>query len=154
MMTPHVLIQLSAAFIGGIGFALSMKIKGNQVFWAGCGAFLSWLVYLVSYSNIESYFFSNFIASIFVAVYAECMARINKTPTTIFLTASAIPLIPGRNLYFLMLGIVTGDNSMAYINGVTAGVIALAISLGFVLIAVLNRYVSRMQKFYRTKKHM
>ena len=86
---------------------------------AGIGGMFTWSVYLAAYGQIHSYFFSNLIASIFVAAYAEFMARINKAPSTIFLTASAIPLIPGANLYNTMHGIVRENYKLASTNGVT-----------------------------------
>ena len=34
-----------------------------------------------------------------LTVYAEWMARIQKTPVTVFLVSGAIPLVPGAALY-------------------------------------------------------
>lgn len=134
-------IQVIAAFFGSLGFAWILKIKGIQVLYAGIGGMLTWSVYLAAYGQIHSYFFSNLIASIFVAAYAEFMARINKAPSTIFLTASAIPLIPGANLYDTMHGIVRENYKLASTNGVTTLVVSLAIGLGFVIVAVVTRYI-------------
>ena len=148
-MSMSVFIQLAAAFLGSLGFALLLKIKGNQIFFAGLGGLMTWMVYLFAYDNLESYFFANFIAAIFVAVYAEVMARVHKAPATIFLTAAAVPLIPGSNLYNMMYGLVIQNKTMAAQNGITALVIALAISTGFVTIAVINKYLNRLKRFAR-----
>ena len=143
------IIQLAAAFVGSLGFALILKIKGKQIFYAGIGGMLTWMVYLIAYDYLQSYFVSNFIAAVFVAIFAEVMARINKAPATIFLTAAAVPLIPGANLYNMMYGLVIQDMAMAKQNGMTALVIALAISIGFVVIAVINKYLNRLKRFAR-----
>lgn len=137
------IIELIAAFAGSIGFAMILNIKHKQVFFAGLGGILSWGVYLVVYHFVGSYFIANFLAAVFVAVYAEIMARVNRAPTTIFLTAAAVPLIPGRNLYETMYGIVTENYASARINGVTTLVIALAIGLGFVFVTVIFNFVNR-----------
>ena len=134
------MIQVIAAFVGSIGFAIILKIKGRQILYAGIGGMLTWCVYLVCYNMMESYFWANLVAAMFVAFFAEIMARVNKAPATIFLTAAAVPLIPGRNLYYTMFGIVAGDLPMAGVNGVTAGIIALAIGLGFVAVTIIMRY--------------
>jgi Uncharacterized conserved protein len=143
------IIQLAAAFVGSLGFALILKIKGKQIFYAGIGGMLTWMVYLIAYDYLQSYFVSNFIAAVFVAIFAEVMARINKAPATIFLTAAAVPLIPGANLYNMMYGLVIQNKTMAQTNGMTALVIALAISVGFVVIAVINKYLNRLKRFAR-----
>ena len=74
------------------------------------------------------------------------MARLNKAPATIFLTASAVPLIPGGSLYYTMLGLVEQDETMFTESGVAALTIALAISLGFVVVALTNKYINIFMK--------
>ena len=49
-----------------------------------------------------SYLFGMLLAAVFVGMYAFVMARINKAPSTIFLTASVFPLMPGANLYYMI----------------------------------------------------
>lgn len=147
-------IQIIAAFFGSIGFAIFLKIKGIQIFYAGLGGMLTWGIYLFAYEWVQSYFFGNLIAAIFVAAYAEIMARVNKAPSTIFLTAAAIPLIPGSNLYKMMYAIVNQDYADANTNGVTALVISLAIGLGFVIVAVFNRYLNGFIGQIRSRKRL
>lgn len=138
--------QMLAAFVGSIGFAIVLRIKGRQILYAGIGGFITWGIYLLAYDELKSYFLANFIAAVFVAVYAEIMARVNKAPSTIFLTAAAVPLIPGGNLYYTLFGLLSENEEMAVVNGTTAAVVAVAISLGFVFVAVINKYVSKLQK--------
>ena len=98
--------QVAMALFGSIGFAIFLKMKGKQILLAGIGGAATWLVYLLYQEQIEGYFIPYFIASLFVAVYAEIMARVNRAPATIFLTAAAVPLIPGGSLYYTMAGLV------------------------------------------------
>ena len=137
------IIQLLAACVGSVGFAMLLNMRGKQVVYAGIGGIISWGIYLLGYRFAESYFIANFVAAVFVALYAEIMARVNRAPTTIFLTAAAIPLIPGRNLYLSMYGIVNEDYVNARVNGMTAVVIALAIGLGIVFITVIFKFINR-----------
>ena len=140
-------VQLMSAFLGSIGFAIILKIKGKQIVYAGIGGLVTWLIYLLTFEELHSDFTCNLIAAVFVAVYAEVMARINKAPATIFLTAAAVPLIPGGKLYYTMYGIVSENRQMVEENGTAAIVIALAISLGFVAVAVVNKYLNRLKHF-------
>ena len=75
------------------------------------------------------------------------MARVNKAPATIFLTAAAVPLIPGGNLYYTLYGILSENEGMAVENGTTAAVVAVAISIGFVFVAVVNKYTNRVLRW-------
>ena len=140
-------VQLMSAFLGSIGFAIILKIKGKQIVYAGIGGLVTWLIYLLTFEELHSDFTCNLIAAVFVAVYAEVMARINKAPATIFLTAAAVPLIPGGKLYYTMYRIVSENRQMFEENGTSAIIIALAISLGFVAVAVVNKYLNRLKHF-------
>ena len=141
------MIQVLAAFVGSIGFAIILKIHGRQIIYAGIGGLLTWVTYLVGVQAGCNLFWSNFLAALFVAVYAELMARVNKAPATIFLTAAAVPLIPGARLYDMMFGIVSQNYPRAVSSGQTALVIALAIAMGFVMVAVAHRYLSKAKQF-------
>ena len=81
-----------------------------------------------------------------MGIYAEIMARVNRAPATIFLTTGAVPLIPGGSLYYTMLGLVSNDELMFAENGSKAAIIALAIALGFVIVAIANNLHLRIQK--------
>ena len=136
------IIQTAAAFLGSIGFAIFFKMKEKQIVLAGIGGAVTWVVYLLVQHFIEGYFVPYLMASIFVGIYAEIMARVNKAPATIFLTAAAVPLIPGGSLYYTMLGLVEQDEELFATSGVAALTIALAISLGFVVVALANKYIN------------
>ncbi|MGN0681019.1 MAG: threonine/serine exporter family protein [Candidatus Fimisoma sp.] len=134
-------VQIIAALVGSVGFAIFFKMKGKQIALAGIGGAVTWMVYLFVQSFVTGYFVPYFAAAVFVAVYAEIMARINRAPATIFLTAAAVPLIPGGSLYYTMAGLVNKDEVLFTQSGEAAIVIALAIAMGFVVVAVITRYI-------------
>lgn len=134
-------VQIIAALVGSVGFAIFFKMKGRQIALAGIGGAVTWMVYLFVQSFVTGYFVPYFAAAVFVAVYAEIMARINRAPATIFLTAAAVPLIPGGSLYYTMAGLVNKDEVLFTQSGEAAIVIALAIAMGFVVVAVVTRYI-------------
>lgn len=134
--------QIIAATVGSLGFAIFLKMKGKQIALAGLGGAVTWAVCLLCQQYAEGNFIPYFIASIFVAVYAEIMARVNKAPATIFLTAAAVPLIPGGSLYYTMAGLVNRDQEQFAQNGENALTMALAIALGFVFIALMTKYIT------------
>lgn len=141
-MTNSMPTQVVTALLGSVGFAFFLKMKGRQAVLAGVGGAATWLIYLLCQQQIEGYFIPYFIASLFVAIYAEIMARVNRSPATIFLTAAAVPLIPGGSLYYTMAGLVNREQQLFAQSGENALTMALAIALGFVSIAILTRYIT------------
>jgi uncharacterized membrane protein YjjB (DUF3815 family) len=141
MMNVPMILQITTALVGCLGFAIVFKMKGRQIILAGLGGAITWSVYLIGQQFIPGFFLPYFVAALFVAVYAEIMARVNRAPATLFLTATAIPLIPGGSLYYAMAGLVNMDKEAFSVNAESALTIALAISLGFVTVAILTRYL-------------
>lgn len=141
------MIQIAVAFIGSLGFAVFLKMKGKQALMSGVGGGLTWALFLALQNYMGGLFLPNLLASVFVGIYAEIMARVNRAPATIFLTTGAVPLIPGGSLYYTMLGLVSNDELMFAENGSKAAIIALAIALGFVIVAIANNLHLRIQKW-------
>ena len=102
----NTVIQLISCTIGCTGYASWFKIRGKKILYSSVGAFLTWGIYLLVYAWYPDNFFAVVVASCFVAGYAFVMSRVNHAPSTVFLTASVFPLMPGARLYYLMYGVV------------------------------------------------
>lgn len=139
-------IQLISCTIACTGFAFWFKIRGRQVLYSSIGAFFTWGIYLVVYELKPSNFLATLVAAIFVGFYAFIMSRINKAPSTIFLTASVFPLIPGPNLYYMMFGCVSKNVALAFEETVVLLATCLAIALGFLVVDVVSRGIMRAMK--------
>lgn len=134
-------IQLISCTIACTGFALWFKIKGWQVLYSGVGAFFTWGIYVLVYEIAPSNFLATLVGAVFVAFYAFIMSRINKAPSTIFLTASVFPLIPGPNLYYMMYGYVSSNSELASGEAAILLETCLAIALGFLIEDVVSRMI-------------
>ena len=143
IISHSVSVQLISCTIACTGFAWWFKIRGRQVLYTSVGAFFTWAIYLVVFELEPSNFLATLLASIFVAFYAFIMSRINKAPSTIFLTASVFPLIPGPNLYYMMYGCVSRDMEMAFSETVVLLATCLAIAFGFIIVDVVSRGIMR-----------
>lgn len=86
------------------------------------------------------------IAAGFVGFYAFIMSRVNKAPSTIFLTASVFPLIPGPNLYYVMYGCVSQDPQMVFEETIILLATCLAIAFGFIIVDVASRSIMHAMK--------
>ena len=139
-------IQLVSCTIACVGFAFWFQIRGKQVIYSGIGAFITWSIYLIVFEIEPSNFLATLVAAIFVAAYAFVMSRINKAPSTIFLTASVFPLISGPNLYYMMYGCVTRDIPLAFSETVILLATCLAIAFGFNIVDIAARSIMNAMK--------
>lgn len=96
------MIQLIAAMLGSLGFAMLFNIRGEKVIFATFGGFLAWGIYLSVARFNNNPYFCGFVATVLLTFYAETMARVQKSPVTVFLVSGAIPMIPGAGLYRAM----------------------------------------------------
>ncbi len=114
--------------------------------YSGIGAFFTWLIYLIVHAIYPSNFIATLIGAVFVGNYAFIMSRINKAPATIFLAASAFPLVPGAHLYYMMYGCVSKDINMAFKETLIILTTCLAIAFGFIIVDVVTRCVMQALK--------
>ena len=100
-MTPY-FIQLSAAFIGSLSFAMFFNVRWGKLLSCAFGGCASWGLYLLLGAVLSNDVTRYFIVSMALTFYAEIMARVKKTPDTVYIICAAIPLIPGGSLYNTM----------------------------------------------------
>ena len=134
----EIVIQLLSAFAGGFGFALIFGMRRRYLFFASLGALLGWGVYLLTDSLLDSYFLPPLFAAAFAVTYAELMARVLKTPATLFVIPAIIPLVPGGSLFYTMSYAVRGDAEGARLSGIQTLESALAIAFGISLVLALR----------------
>lgn len=96
------LIQILMGGLGTLGFNILFHIRGRKLLLATLGGVISWSVFLAFAPVFPSEAIRYFLASAVITVYAEVLARLEKTPTTTFLVPSVVPLIPGSALYYTM----------------------------------------------------
>jgi uncharacterized membrane protein YjjB (DUF3815 family) len=131
----NVIIQLISGMLGSLGFSLLFNVGKKFLPPAALGGFLTWGVYLLcmSFSGM-GVLMSTVIASAICQIYAEILARIYKTPTTVFVIPAVVPLIPGGSLYNTMYSAVIKDwVQFRYYGAQTLwGTLGIAIGLSFV----------------------
>ena len=143
---PHpasVINQLVFGTVACVGFALWFRVRGWKVVFCAIGAFLTTGIYLLVFRFLPDLFLATLAASVFCGGYAQIMARVNKTPATIFSTVCILTLLPGSSLYYLMHGIVTKDVLFAKNNASDLFLVCFGIVLGYMIVEVVNRFVRK-----------
>lgn len=129
------LFQIITGFFGSVGFAIHYNIRGKRLAFAALGGGLSWLFYLLLNRVFPNDVLCYFLVSTLLAIYAEVMARVLKTPTTTFITTSLIPLVPGSSLYYTMTYAFSGQGSAFLEKGIHTLGLAGALAFGIILVA-------------------
>lgn len=149
-MNSTEIIQIVTGFLGSFGFSVLFNIRGSKLVIAAFGGFISWGLFLLLGGVFESEPIRYFFSAVAVTVYAEIFARIKKTPTTTFLVASIIPLIPGGVLYHTMNYALKSD----WVNFTSEAFytikLSLALAVGIIVVSSILRMFLAVVKY--TKK--
>lgn len=140
----QVIIQLLTGALGSIGFGVLFHLNRRYLPVAALGGVLGWGVYLAAYHLLGTVLIPNLLAGCATAIYAEILARTYNAPSTPFFVVSAIPLIPGRGLYYCMDALVHNEMQLAQQYGRDTFLVALGISGGMAVawcLVDLNRKV-------------
>lgn len=140
------LLQIVFSFIACIGFAILFNVKGKKIFYVSLGGMLTQTVYLLAFHLYPVVFVAVLAAATFTGAYAFVMSRVLKAVSTMFLSISVFPLIPGASLYYLMYGIVTRNADMAQIYMEQLMIVCLAIALGYILMDIIGAAFYWLQK--------
>lgn len=144
-MTKTEIIQILAAFVGSLGFAVLFNIRGRRLVAVACGGLLSWLLFIVINNFIKNEPIVYLIVACAISIYAEIMARVLKTPTTAFITGSLIPLIPGGSLYYTMVHAFSGDYEAFLPKAIYTLQLASALALGIIVSTTLARAINKLK---------
>ena len=146
------LIQLLMAYLGSLGFGGLYNLHGRKLQFAAVGGFLAWGVYLLINQLTPSPYPCAFVSSVALTLYSELMARWHKTPVTIFLVTSAIPLIPGAGLYRCVSALMLKDIERATDQGMYALFFAASMAAGITLTTLFFRMMLSHWYGYKRKR--
>lgn len=134
--------EIILAFLGSYGPAILFNIERKNLFWAGlCGA-IGWSAYKGIYILTETSIFAVFIASLAISITSEIMAKVFRTPATVFYIPSLFPIVPGISAYYTVLYIIENKIVEAVYKGLETIGSAMAISFGILLVSTIFRYIN------------
>lgn len=145
------IIQCLAAFIGCLGFTFIFRIYKNIRF-SVIGSLIGtigWIIYL-STDFLDNIYLQSFLAMLGVGLLAELMARLYKTPATIFIIIGCFPLVPGSGIYYTMLYAVQGFNDLFMSSMLST----LGISMSLALAILISSSILQIYKRIKNKDYM
>lgn len=139
--------EIALAFLGSYCPAILFNIERKNLIWAGlCGA-MGWTAYDGIYTLSGNKIYAAFIASVVISLTSEIMAKILKTPSTVFLVPSLFPIVPGIPAYYTVLNIIESNLAKATDKGLEAIGIAGAIAFGILLVSTIFRYINARKRY-------
>ncbi len=137
--TAGMLVQLLAAYVGTVAFAVLFGVPRKYYLDSGLCGMLGWLLYLIlvnhtglSVANVV------FFATVLVTFTAMVLAIVRKCPITVYLICGIFPLVPGAGIFWTTYNVVSEQLGAALHTGVTALKVTVAIAFGIILVAELN----------------
>lgn len=135
------LIQGVSILIGAAAFSLIFRIRLRKLPYAAIGGLLAWLIWRLTTDYLAvSPFTSNLLAALFATGYSEVLARILKTPSTVFLTVSILPLVPGATIYSTMVALVDGETDQFAHYGSLTLQIGIGIAAGIIIASIIGSF--------------
>ncbi len=140
------MIRILLSFIGSICLALLYNVNKKNLLCAGIAGTLG----IIASDQILYFYPDAALVSVLsgtaaVAVYSEIMARIRKTPSTIFSIPGIFPLVPGVDAYRTIQFISSNDYSSAISFGISTVVKASLIAFGILMITAIFRKIKLQQ---------
>lgn len=138
----HPWLQLAAGIVGSLGFSLLFNVRGGKrLFWCAVGGGVAWGVVLLVQFAGGTEMMGYLTGSLILTVYAEVMARIHFCPSTVYIAAATIPLIPGGSLYNTMRFAMDEDWNAFAVQGLRTLGYAILISAGILIIhTIMNAF--------------
>ncbi len=133
--------EIPFAFFAAAGFGVLFQAPKKSLIAGGLTGMIGWIVFRILGIFGLPHVLTIFAAAVVVAVLGELMARLYRTPVTVFTVAGIVPLVPGSLAYSTMYHLAKGD----YLEGLALGtktfLAAGAIAAGLVFIGALARAV-------------
>ena len=145
-MTGTYALQIAAAAVGTLGFAVLFNTRGLKLLAATAGGTLAWAIFLAFNALLANEALCYLIAALLISFYSEAMARLLKTPNTTFILTALVPLIPGGSLYYTMKYAFEKNAPQFKAQGLHTLLLAAALATGVILATALVRTAKRFKK--------
>ena len=111
-MMKEWLLPIVSAALGSLSFAMFFGVRSRKLWFSLLGGALNWGLYLLAMKKMGlPATMAYALGAAAGTLYAEILARIVKTPVTVFVITSVSPMVPGGSLYYTMLGLLQGDKA-------------------------------------------
>ncbi|WDV46220.1 threonine/serine exporter family protein [Clostridiaceae bacterium M8S5] len=135
------------ALFATVGFSVMFNVPKKLLFHVGFTGAIGWVVY--SYINsFANPIIASFIASIAISILGEILARIKKTPVTVFVIPGIVPIVPGFAMYLSVANMINNNYSKAIDITIQTAFTAVSISVGIILVTSISKILKHSKSKY------
>lgn len=124
-------------FLGVLGIGIRLNIAKENLILGALGGVIAMIAF-----NFASAFFPEpanvFITAFAASVYSEIMARIRKTPVTVFLPLAITPILPGKAVYDAISLAMNRNTDQFIQNGISIFYTTMSIALGIIAVRTID----------------
>ncbi|PLS02159.1 threonine/serine exporter family protein [Neobacillus cucumis] len=140
-----ILSQGITSFLATAAFGILFNAPKESLVKCGLIGMGGWLLYFLLEDYSNDAILATLVASIFIALLSQEMAKLYKMPVIIFSVAGIIPLVPGGLAYDAMRNIVENDYNTAIAFGAKVLMLAGSIAFGLVFSEVINQIAKKIK---------
>ena len=141
------MIRVFFSFLGSLFPAILCNVPRRNILLAGFAGMLGMLIKdQFSLLYPDAALASVFLGSSAVAVYSEIMARLRKTPATIFSIPGIFPLVPGVDAYHTIQLLAEQNYTEAMAYGVSTAAKASLIAFGILIVSAVFKKINKLHK--------
>ncbi len=136
----YYLYFMGSGTVGAMGICAYFNLKLKRLGWVMLATVPTLGLYLLMEYALPGQMFADIlVTSLFAALLAEFLARVIKTPATVFIVPSIIAFVPGSSLYYAMEALVRGDFTQAGTSSLACLLTILGLAVGLCASALLFR---------------
>lgn len=139
-------------FLGSLCPAVLFNIERKNLVWSGLSGACGWMVFILAKQKTGSMVISTFFGAIIVSLYSEIMARVLKTPASVFSIVGIFPLLPGVWVYNTLLQLVLGDYKKAFNTGLSTLGMTCSIAFGLMLVSAAFQSYTNIKNYLQSNK--
>lgn len=147
-----IILGVLTAAVSTFGFAVLFRVDTKYIPWGVLGGGLCWAVYLSVELFVPSVFITSVVAAVVATFYSEVLAYICRTPATVFLLPSLVPMVPGSSLYYTMSNLIMKNYAAATEKGIATLEVMLGVSGGVVAASLIVYTIRHLKKRAITKR--
>lgn len=136
----------AACTVALLGIAVIFDVPPKKMFWAMVGSIISCVLMLIGDKYGLDPLITNMIATAIPCVYCEIMARVLKTPTTVFMIPTLLPLVPGSRLYYTMFYLFSGEQELFLDTMLIAVKICTGIAVAIIVVTGAMRWIEAVKR--------
>lgn len=145
------MVELVLAFVGSLCAGVLFNVNKKNLLWIGLSGMCGWLVFAWMNVVAREAMLATFFGAVAVSLYSEIMARVLKSPATVFSVSGIFPIVPGIPAYNAVQYIVENRLPEAAAKVVQTMGSAGAIAFGILLVTAVFRFASRLKQMCSSK---